>query len=105
MGGASRASYAELRERLAAVAVGPATSEQIGDQLFAVVRLLDREHPLRRALADTSKPAQEKASIARQLLTGKVSQASEDLVADAVSLRWATPSDLADAIEQLAVES
>src|ERR1700761_7738111 len=65
MGGASRASYAELRERLAAVAVGPATSEQIGDQLFAVVRLLDAEHPLRRALADTSKPSEEKAANAQ----------------------------------------
>jgi len=105
MRGASRASYAELRERLAAVAVGPATSEQIGDQLFAVVRLLDAEHPLRRALADTSKPSEEKAAIVRRLLHGKVSQASEDLVADAATLRWAASGELSDAIEQLAIEA
>ncbi len=105
MRGASRASYADLRERLAAVAVSPATSEQIGDQLFAVVRLLDAEHGLRRALADTSKPAGEKAAVVRRLLHGKVSAVSEDLVADAAALRWATSGDLSDAIEQLAIEA
>ena len=57
MRGASRASYAGLRDQLGAVAVGPATSEQIGDQLFSVVRLLDSEHGLRRALADSGKPS------------------------------------------------
>lgn len=105
MRGASRASYADLRERLAAVAVDAAVSEQIGDQLFAVVRLLDSEHGLRRALSDTSKPAEEKSSIVRRLLHGKVSEAVEDLVADAASLRWATSTDFSDAIEQLAVEA
>jgi F-type H+-transporting ATPase subunit delta len=105
MRGASRASYAGLRDRLAAVAVGPATSEQIGDQLFAVVRLLDGEHGLRRALADASKPAAEKTAIVRSLLHGKVSDAAEDLVADAVAARWVTASDFTDALEQLAIES
>ncbi len=105
MRGASRASYAGLRDRLAAVAVGPATSEQIGDQLFAVVRLLDTEHGLRRALADASKPAAEKTAIVRSLLHGKVSDATEDLVAEAVAARWVTAGDFTDALEQLAIES
>ena len=105
MRGASRASYAELREKLDAVAVGPATSEQIGDQLFAVVRLLDNEHGLRRALADTTKPAAEKSAIAGQLLHGRVSEATEGLVAEAASMRWATSGDFADALEQLAIEA
>jgi F-type H+-transporting ATPase subunit delta len=105
MRGASRASYAELREGLGRVAVGPATSEQIGDQLFAVVRLLDSEHGLRRALADPTKPGDEKAAVATRLLHGKISQPSEDLVADAAAAHWATPGDLSDAIEQLAIEA
>jgi F-type H+-transporting ATPase subunit delta len=105
MRGASRASYADLRERLGAVAVGPATSEQIGDQLFQVVRLLDSEHGLRRALADATKPPAEKAAVARRLLHGRVSEAAEDLVADAASARWATSGDFADALERLAIES
>jgi len=105
MRGASRASYAELRDRLGAVAVGPATSEQIGDQLFAVVRLLDSEHGLRRALADSGKPSAEKADVARRLLHGRVSEATEGLVADAAAAHWATVSDFADALEQLAIEA
>jgi len=105
MRGASRASYAGLREQLGAVAVGPATSEQIGDQLFAVVRLLDSEHGLRRALADSGKPSAEKADVARRLLHGRVSEATEGLVADAAAAHWATPGDFADALEQLAIEA
>jgi F-type H+-transporting ATPase subunit delta len=105
MRGASRASYASLREALEAVAVGPATSEQIGDQLFAVVRLLDSEHGLRRALADASKPSQEKADVVRRLLHGRVSDATEGLVADAAAGHWASSGDFADALEQLAIEA
>jgi F-type H+-transporting ATPase subunit delta len=105
MRGASRASYAELRDRLTTVAVGTATAEQIGDQLFAVVRLLDGEHGLRRTLADATKPSAEKAAVAGLLLHGKVSEATEALVAAAAAARWATPGDLSDAIEQLAIEA
>jgi F-type H+-transporting ATPase subunit delta len=105
MRGASRASYAALREQLSAVAVGPATSEQIGDQLFAVVRLLDSEHGLRRALADAGKPAAEKSAVIRSLLHGRVSEATEGLVADAAAYPWATAGNFADAIEQLAIEA
>jgi F-type H+-transporting ATPase subunit delta len=105
MRGGSRVSYAELREKLSEVAVGPATSEQIGDQLFAVVRLLDSEHGLRRALADSGKPPAEKAAVVRRLLHGRVSDATEGLVADAAAAHWATAGDFADAIEQLAIEA
>jgi F-type H+-transporting ATPase subunit delta len=105
MRGASRASYAELREQLTAAAADAATAEQIGGQLFAVVRLLDTEHGLRRALSDSTKPVEEKVAVARRLLHGRVSQASEDLVADAVAAHWASSADLSDAIEQLAIEA
>lgn len=105
MRGASRASYTELRERLTAAARGAVTAGQVGDELFAVVGLLDREHGLRRALADTTKPAQEKAAVAGQLLHGKISAATEQLVTEAVAVRWASPGDLNDALEQLAIEA
>jgi F-type H+-transporting ATPase subunit delta len=105
MRGASRASYAELRERLAAAAVDSATSEQIGDQLFAVVRLLDSEHGLRRALADATKPSAEKAAVVGRLLHGRVSEATEELVAEAAAAHWASSGDFADGLEQLAIEA
>jgi F-type H+-transporting ATPase subunit delta len=105
MRGASRASYAELRERLAAALPGAPIAAQVGDELFAVTRLLDSEHGLRRALADTTKPGEEKAALVTRLLRGRVAQTTSDLVAEAVAARWASPGDLADAIEQLAIEA
>jgi hypothetical protein len=105
MRGASRASYAELRDRLDAAADGNVAVERIGDELFAVTRLLDSEHGLRRALADPTKPSHEKAEVARRLLHGKVSAETEELVAEAAAARWASPGDLADAVEQLAIEA
>ena len=105
MRGASRASYEELRDRLAEVAGSAGTAEHIGDQLFAVVRLLDSEHGLRRALADATKPSAEKSDVVHRLLRGKVTRVTEDLVADASAARWATSSDFADALEQLAIEA
>lgn len=106
MRGVSRASLAELRERLAATLPdGAPDAQQAGDELFAVVRLLDAEHGLRRALADPSKPGEEKSALARQLLHGRVSPVVEDLVAGAAAEHWASPGDFADAIEQLAIEA
>ena len=43
--------------------------------------------------------------MARRLLHGKVSAETEELVAAAVSARWASSGDLADALEQLAIEA
>lgn len=105
MRGASRASYAELRERLSAEARGVVTAQRVGDELFAVVRLLDDEHGLRRALADPSKPAAEKRAVAARLLHGKISAPTERLVTEAVAATWASPGELSDAIEQLAIEA
>jgi F-type H+-transporting ATPase subunit delta len=105
MRGASRASYAALRDRLAATIPGAPIAAQVGDELFAVTRLLDAEHGLRRALADGTKPGAEKAALITRLLRGRVTQATSDLVAEAAAARWATPGDLADAVEQLAIEA
>jgi F-type H+-transporting ATPase subunit delta len=102
MRGASRASLKEATERLEPVlsAGDPAT---IGDELFAVLTLLDREHVLRRALSDPARPADQRAGLASAVLDGKVSPATADFVAEVVRLRWARSIDLTDAIERLAV--
>jgi F-type H+-transporting ATPase subunit delta len=104
--GASRASYADLLERLTGEDITSATvATRLADELFAVVGLLDTEHGLRRALSDPGKPAAEKAAVAGALLHGKITQRAEALVGAAVEARWATSGDLVDAIEQLAVEA
>ncbi len=106
MRGASRASFAGLTERLAAEDITSASvATRLGNELFAVVGLLDAEHQLRRGLSDPGKPAAEKGAVARVLLHGKVTQRTEGLVVAAVESRWATAGDMVDAIEQLAVEA
>src|SRR2546423_3577976 len=104
--GASRASFAGLTERLEAENITSATvATRLGDELFAVTGLLDTEHGLRRALSDPGKPAAEKAAVTSALLHGKVTGRTESLVVAAAESRWATSSDMVDAIEQLAVEA
>ncbi|HEY8478933.1 MAG TPA: F0F1 ATP synthase subunit delta [Spirillospora sp.] len=117
-GAVSRASLAEAKERLEAVIpsnavsggpggsspqTGTADLARLGDDLFAVLHLIDREHGLRRAISDPSRDGADKAQLVRILLEGKVSPAALGLVADVVRLRWSKPSELADAIEILAV--
>ena len=77
----------------------------VGDELFAVLGLLDHEHTLRRALSDPSKPADEKGAIAGALLHGKVAPATEEVVAATVRSQWASAADMTDAMERLAVEA
>ena len=106
MRGASRASFAALTDRLTAENITSATvAARLGNELFAVTGLLDSEHVLRRALSDPGKPAAEKGAVAGALLHGKVTRRTESLVVAAAESRWASAGDLADAIEQLAIEA
>jgi F-type H+-transporting ATPase subunit delta len=102
MRGVSRASLAEAKERLEALlpSANPAT---LGDELFAVLHVLDREHGLRRALSDPAQPGELKAAAARDLLRGGLTPATLGLVEDVVGLRWGRSGDLSDAVETLAV--
>ena len=106
MRGASRASFARLNEQLAAENITSApVATRLGNELFAVVGLLDSQHALRRALSDPGKPAAEKAAVAGALLHGKVTERTEALVVAAVEGHWASPGDMVDAIEELAVSA
>ena len=106
MRGVSRASYAELSERLSAEHIeSAAVGTRLAGELFAVVGLLDTEHGLRRALSDPGKPAAEKGAVVAALLHGKITQRAEALVAAGAEARWAGSGDLTDGIEELAVEA
>jgi F-type H+-transporting ATPase subunit delta len=105
MRGASRTSLAAASDRLTALATTKAVAETMGDELFAVARLLDSEHALRRTLTDPARPAAAKATLVRSLLDERVSAPTLDLLADAVSARWSASRDLADAAEELAVKA
>jgi F-type H+-transporting ATPase subunit delta len=126
MRGTSRASLAEARDRLVdlvtrrdAGAAGQALhrvtdavtgreasqASAVGDELFAVTDLLDRDGPLRRALSDPSRPSQVKVAVVDALLRGRISDATVDVVTTLVTGHWSAPADLPDAAEELAVQA
>jgi F-type H+-transporting ATPase subunit delta len=105
MRGASRASLTAAKSRLAAALAGSAAADasQVGDELFAVVDLLDGEAGLRRALSDPTIDGSARADLAAELLGGKVSARTLDQVTGLAAGRWSEPGDLVEALEQLAV--
>ncbi len=103
MRGASRASLAEATERLLRPLADGANAAQLGDELFAVVGVLDSEAGLRRVLSDPSRPADAKAGLAEAVFGGKVSAATLEVLAGLARSHWSAAGDLADAAEQLAV--
>ena len=96
MRGASRAAFADARDRLTEVVADADVAGTVGDELFAVVRLLDREPALRRALADYTRPREARTGLARDLLGERVSAATLEVVSGLASARWSVPRDLAD---------
>ena len=106
MQGASRESLKAARETLAALIRSSDTDlAALSDELFSVTALLDREHPLRRALTDPARDGDARVGLARAVLGEQVGGATADLLAWVVRARWSVPRDLATAIELLAVEA
>jgi F-type H+-transporting ATPase subunit delta len=103
MRGASRASLAEATQQLSAAAAGAAQVGQLGEDLFAVVGLLDHEPGLRRMLSDPTRDVRAKTGVVDALLDGKISATALRLVRGLAGARWSAPADLTDAAEQLAV--
>jgi F-type H+-transporting ATPase subunit delta len=94
---------AAARDSLAAAVADPSAAAAIGDELFAVTALLDREPGLRRALSDPASAASAREDLARALLGGRVSPGTLGVVTILVAQRWSGPGDLPEAAEQLAV--
>ncbi len=104
--GASRESLKSARETLGAlIRSGDTDLSAVSDDLFALTALLDREHPLRRALTDPSRDGDARVGLARAVLGEHVGGATADLLAWVVRARWSAPRELATALELLAVEA
>jgi F-type H+-transporting ATPase subunit delta len=100
----SRESLADLNARLDVFVdqVGPAELITMGDDLFAVTRLLAVQPALRRHLADASVAESARSGFAERLFGGKIQRPSLEAVSAAVAVRWSRPVDLVDALETLA---
>ncbi|HTJ69191.1 MAG TPA: F0F1 ATP synthase subunit delta [Actinospica sp.] len=106
MRGASRESLAAARESLTALTEVPATDVTgLSDDLASVAALLDGEVSLRRLLTDPARPGDQRAALVAELLGGKVGENAVELVSGVVRSRWSQPRDLADALDELAVEA
>lgn len=104
--GASRGSLAAARDALGTLLrSGDTDLAALSDELFDVTSLLDREKGLRRALTDPSRSGDDRAGLARALLSDRVGSSGLDMLVWAVRARWSAPRDLADAVELLAVEA
>jgi F-type H+-transporting ATPase subunit delta len=98
---AAEQAVVDVVERV--TADGKADASRIGDELFAVVAILDSEPPLRRAMSDPAVPNAAKESLVRGVLGGHVSEPTEQVVVEAVSQRWSHSNDLANALETAGV--
>ena len=107
LGGSSRASVLTLRKSLADLVSKQSATDaaQFSADLFTVLTVLSSSVGLRRALTDNSRDAASKAELISNLFGKNVTEAAKTLFSQAASLRWSNPAEIADAIENLAVES
>ena len=99
--GSSRESLAACQEGLDARRQD-AGFAQLSGELFGVADVLGREGLLRSTLADSGQPHSVREGLVRQVLDGKVSALTIDVVLMVVDRRWAHDMDLVLALEQLA---
>jgi F-type H+-transporting ATPase subunit delta len=107
LGGSSRQSLLSMRAALDSKLKDlshPAAIEFAAD-LFTVLTVLSSSVGVRRALTDNSRDASSKAELISNLFGKNIGAPAQALIANAASLRWSSPAELADAIEQLAVEA
>lgn len=107
MRGASVGALAEARERIEAALPGGSGADAgtVGEELFAVARLLDSSAALRRAVTDPNAQGDSKAGLVGRLLDGKVSAVTSEVVQGLARSRWSAARDLSDAVEELGVQA
>lgn len=111
MEGVSRTSLAHVRERLEAVLHSVMGSEsglaatRVSTQVSAVGGLLAREYRLRRSLADQASTPAARAALLSRLVSGKVDEATLDVLRAVVESAWASPGDLLDVVTELAAQA
>jgi F-type H+-transporting ATPase subunit delta len=107
LGGTSRASVLTLRKSLADAVSKQSASDaaSFASDLFTILTVLSSSVGLRRALTDNSRDKSAKAELISNLFGKNIKADAQGLLATAASLRWSSPSELADAVEHLAVEA
>jgi F-type H+-transporting ATPase subunit delta len=109
MQGVSRGSLAQVREKLDSVLSGAkldaAAKQQVGEELFAVVAVLDGNAQLRRMLSDPAVDPGRRERLAADLLAERLSAPTSEIVTSFVRASWGKPKDLVDATDELAAQA
>jgi F-type H+-transporting ATPase subunit delta len=103
-----RGASAEARRELVVRAGGADNLDEsavLGEQLFAVARMLREQPALRRICTDSSVDPEAKAGLAGTVFSGKVDQQALDVTSAAVRQRWTSSRDLAEVLEELGVQA
>jgi F-type H+-transporting ATPase subunit delta len=101
---ASREAMASADARLDAYAdsAQAADLQRLGDELFAVTRLLVEQRSLRRLLADPTSPEAARTGLLERLLAQQLGAPTLDVAKQLVAARWSRPGDLVSAFESIA---
>ena len=107
LGGSSRASVITLQKSLADAVSKQSAAEAtaFASDLFTTLTVLSNSIGVRRALTDNARDESAKVELISNLFGKNIGSSAQELLAKASSLRFSTPSELADAIEHLAVEA
>ena len=105
--GSSKVSLVALRATLETSLASKSATDvaALASDLAEIRSALDSSSGLRRALTDPARSAEAKSSLVKELFGKVVSPSALSLIESAVSLRWSSGSDLADAMEAITVEA
>jgi len=103
MRSASRWSLVNLSDRFGVLAkdLDQKGLSTLSSELVSVAKMLEREIVVTRYLTLAAEDAAPRARLIERLVSGKVSDATLDVLRTAVSERWSANSDLVDAIEHV----
>jgi F-type H+-transporting ATPase subunit delta len=107
LGGSSRVSVQALRKSLDEIVNKQSASDAavFASDLFTILTVLSTSIGVRRALTDNARDASAKAELISNLFGKNISGGAQALLASASALRWSNPGEIADAIENLAVQA
>lgn len=105
-----RGEASRIADRVSRDSLAPklrATAEdawRIGNELFSVTNVLDRNIRLERALTDPSRPVEDKVALLNKLVGDQAHEMTMEILTDLVGRRWSRVSDIANAVEDFGVD-
>ena len=107
LGGSSRQALLALRGALDERLKGASSAEctALSADLFKALGAVGSSVGLRRALTDPARDHASKTALINDLFGSQIGAKAVSLLVSAASFRWSSSSEIADAIEQIAVEA